>query len=116
METLDIAPWLALAVGTIALAVAGIGGWRIWRTYRRVRQTRTAAVALIDVHRARLDAAIDLAGRGAGGLADGGEQLASSIADLRSDVDHLRWMLTRVPDARARLRREILDTVLPTDG
>ncbi len=115
MTTLErSAPYVALGCGVFALVVVGLLGWLAWRRWTRVSQTQGAAVALIDVHRARLEDAIDLANERVGVNADGGEALAQSLAELRADAAHLGWMLRRVPDERERLQRELLDLVLPT--
>ena len=116
MELTELAPWIALAAGVVSTIASGVFAWRAWRVYTSVEQTRQAAVALVDVHRDRLEDAIVRAGDHAGALADGGEDLAEAIAGLRGDVDHLRWLLTRIPEERARLKRELLDLVLPTDA
>ncbi|MCW2924102.1 MAG: hypothetical protein JWM98_1506 [Thermoleophilia bacterium] len=116
MSLTEVAPWIAAAVGLVAAAAVGWWAWQAWCDYRRVQRTREAALALLDVHRDRLDAAMALAGERSGTIADDGEALAASIAELRGDVDGLRWLLERVPEARATLRREVLDTLLPTDA
>ena len=110
----QVAPFVALACGALAIAVIAITGWQAWRRWQRVSLTQQAAVALVDVHRERLEAAIDLANERIGVNADGGEALAESLAELRADAAHLRWMLGRVPEERERLQRELLDLVLPT--
>lgn len=108
------APFVALGCGVFAIVVAALFGWQAWQRWQRVSATQDAAVALIDVHQGRLDAAIDLANERVGANADGGEALAELLAELRADAAHLRWMLGRVPEERERLTRELLDLVLPT--
>ncbi|MCW2920940.1 MAG: hypothetical protein JWL76_814 [Thermoleophilia bacterium] len=108
------APFIALGCGVFAIAIIAAFGWQAWQRWKRVSATQDAAVALVDVHRARLDAAIDLANERVGANADGGEALAASLAELRADARHLQWMLERVPAERERLTRELLDLVLPT--
>jgi hypothetical protein len=110
------APWIALAALVLAIALVAATGWQVWQRWKRVRLTQEAAVALVDVHRDRLDAAIALANERTGVVADGGEELAASLAEMRADAAHLRWMLGRVPEERDRLRRELADLVLPTTG
>ncbi len=110
----QLAPWAVVVSAALALAVSSATGWRTWRHWTRVSRTRQAAVALVDVHSDRLDAAIELANERVGTIADDGEQLAEALAELRADVDHLRWMAGRLPEARDDLQRELLDLVLPT--
>ncbi len=110
------APWIVLATGIFAIVVVGLTGWQAWRRWKRVSATQEAAVALLDVHRERLEAAIDQANERVGVIADGGEELAESLSELRADALHLRWMLGRVPAERERLRRELVELVLPTRG
>lgn len=108
------APWIALAAGVLAIAIIAIAGWRMWKHWTRVNLTQQASVALLDVHRDRLDATIAQINDRMGTLADDGEDLAESLAELRADARHLRWMLGRVPAEQDRLRRELLELVLPT--
>ncbi len=110
----QVAPVVALACGAFAIVVIATAGWHAWRRWRRVRLTQQAAVALLDVHQERLEAAIDLANERIGVNADGGDALAESLAELRADARHLRWMLGKVPDASERLQRELFDLILPT--
>lgn len=110
------APFVALACGVIAIVVIAISGWQAWQRWRRVRLTQQAAVALLDVHQERLESAIDLANERIGVNADGGDELAESLAELRADARHLRWMLAQVPDASERLQRELFDLLLPTSA
>ena len=110
----QVAPFVALASGATALVVVGLTGLRAWRRWKQVSRTQEAAVALLDVHRERLDAAIELANERVGGVADGGEELAESLAELRADAKHLGWVVGRIPEERERLQRELLDLVLPT--
>lgn len=113
--TLDeIAPWLALVTGVFAITAAASGGWRAWRSWRRTRVTQEAAIALMDVHQARLEATLSQLDELVGTCADGGDRLADSLAELRADAQHLRWVLARIPAERERLGRELLDLVLPT--
>lgn len=108
------APWIALLAGLAAVAVATVTGVRAWRAWRRTRITRAAAVALLDVHRARLEACLDELGRRTGDVAVGGEELAECIARLRGEIRHLQWLLARIPQERERLSRELFDLLLPT--
>jgi hypothetical protein len=108
------AVWIALGCALGALAVAAWAGWRAWQDWRRLRIVREAATALVDVHVARLEESVAVAGDRLGHVADHGEQLAESIAELRADVTHLRWLLDRIPAERARLRSAIGDLLLPT--
>ncbi len=110
------APYVALGCGLFAIVVVAAAAWHAWRRWKIVSATQEAAAALIDVHRERLEAAIDLANERVGTNADGGEALAESLAELRADAKHLGWMLRRVPDERERLQRELLDLVLPTSA
>lgn len=114
MTALDAAPWIALATFAGFVAATAWLGWRAWRSFTSVRDVNAVAMQLLDVHQQRLDATITEAGRRAGGLADEGEELANLISELRADVTQLRWLLDRIPEERARLRRELLETVLPT--
>lgn len=110
----QVAPFVALACGVLAIVIIAITGRKAWLRWKRVSATQAAAVALIDVHGERLEAAIELANERIGVNADGTEALAESLAELRADAAHLRWMLARVPEERERLQRELLDLVLPT--
>lgn len=110
----QVAPFVALACGVLAIVVVALAAWHAWQRWQRVSATQEAAVALLDVHRERLEAAIDLANERVGVNADGGESLAESLAELRADVKHLGWMLGRMPAERERLQRELLHLVLPT--
>lgn len=112
---LDHAGWIALGSAVAAALVASVLAWRAWQQWRRVRVVQRAASALVGMHLDRLDDAIEIAGRRAGTMADGGEELAESLAELRADALHLKWLVSRVPDERDRLRRAIGDLVLPTD-
>lgn len=112
----DLAPWAAaaaLVASTVLVAVAATRAWRAWRRFSAVSD---AARALLDVHRARLDATAESIGRSAGVLAADGEELAELVAALRADLDHLRWLLDRIPSERAQLRQVLLDFLLPTDA
>lgn len=112
---LDGAAYLALACALVALATAAIMGWRTWRRWQRLALVRDAATSLIDVHLGRLDEAAVLASEHTGRLADHGEQLATSIHELQSDVEHARWLLKRIPSERDRLRYELGELLLPTN-
>ena len=108
------APWIALACAVLAIALVAWFAWRTWQAWKRVHLTQQAAVALLDVHRDRLDEAIARANEQVGVIADDGEDLAEALSELRADAVHLQWMLRRIPESRDRLRRELLDLVLPT--
>lgn len=110
----DAAPWVALGAVALALVVSGWQGWRAWQAWQRTNRTRQAATALLDVHQERLDEAVRRAEAQMGALSQGGEALAESLAGLRADVTQLRWLLGQVPEQRERLRRELIDTLLPT--
>jgi hypothetical protein len=110
------APWIALAACVFAIALVAWFALRTWRAWRRTRVTQQAATALIDVHMSQLDTALERLDERMGNAADGGEQLADGLGELRADVAHLRWMLGRIPDARERLARELYELVLPTGG
>lgn len=112
----QVAPFVALACGALAIAVIGITAWLAWHRWRRVRATHEAAVALLDVHGERLESAIVLANERIGVNADSGDALAQSLAELRADARHLRWMLGRVPEERERLQRELIELLLPTSA
>lgn len=114
MELTDASPVIASGTGVAALAIVAARALPTWRTWRRVAQTRAAAAALLEVHQARIEEAIDEAGRRTGALADRGEALAGTLATLRQDAAHLRWLLGRVPAERASLARQLLELVLPT--
>jgi hypothetical protein len=111
----DHAGTIALACALLSAVAAGIGAWFAWREWRRVSTTHAAAMALLDVHVARLETSIDEASAGADRFAQDGEQLADSLAELRANTSHLRWIIDRVPTERARLLRELGNLVLPTD-
>jgi hypothetical protein len=106
--------WLAVGCGVGAVLLVAYAGWRTWQAWRRLDLTRDAASALVEVHRARLDASIMSASDRVGTMADGGERLADALGELRADATHLTWMLKRVPDERARLRDALLELVLPS--
>lgn len=110
---LDVAPWTALVVAVIALVVVAWTGCAAWHRWRELRVVRRAAAALVDVHAERLDASVQQASQATGRLADGGDQLAEALAELRADVTHLRWLGSRVGDERERLLRELADALLP---
>lgn len=115
MDLSDLpAGWIAIACLVVALAVVAAVAARTWAAWRRTSAARHAALALLDVHQERLDAAIGRAGDHAGTLAEGGEALAADLSELRTDVAHLRWLLGAVPAAREHLRDEVLRIVLPT--
>jgi hypothetical protein len=109
------APWITGACAVLATVVVGVTGWRALQQWRRVRVVQQAASALVGVHLDRLDEAILLAGDRTGTIADGGERLARSLAQLRADAGHLQWLLGRVPHERDRLRGAIGDMLLPAD-
>ena len=108
-------PWIVLVIAVLAGGCSAYMAMSTKRDWDRLQLTQRAAVALLDVHRDRLDAAAARASALTGELADDGEELAAAIAELRADADHLGWMLSRIPDERERLRRELLDLVLPTE-
>lgn len=110
----EIAPWVALVAFLMALAAVGWLAYGAWRAWERVELTSSVASELLATHGERLDASAASASDQMGVLADGGELLASEIAELRRDVGHLRWMLRQVPEAKDRLRRNVLDLLLPT--
>ncbi|MEO6867303.1 MAG: hypothetical protein ABI200_04710 [Gaiellales bacterium] len=115
--TTDALSWLLptmTVVATLAVILAIVIGWRSWTALQRVRLTRNVALQLIDTHAERLQESFDLTSTYTASIADGGEELAEHVAELRADVDHLRWMVSQVPDGKQRLQRELLDTVLPT--
>ena len=114
MPLVTAAPWIALTMGVVALVVICSMGWRAWRMYSRVHMTSSAAAQLLGVHRDRLDDTLVITNEGSGVLADDAELLAASVAALRSDIDQLGWLLEQIPIERARLRRELLDMLLPT--
>lgn len=110
----NASPWIALAIGVLAGVLVASFGLRAWRSWRRTRVTQQAATALIDLHMAQLDTALGRLDGHMGTLADGGEQLADALGELRADVAHLRWMLEQIPEGRERLARELYELVLPT--
>jgi hypothetical protein len=109
----DHAVLAVLICAVAALLIAAIMGWRAWTQWQRLSLVRRAATSLIDVHSARLDEAVALASEHAGTIADDGEQLAESLAQLRSDVDHARWLLDRIPSERDRFMHELGELLLP---
>ena len=108
------APWVAVGCALAAVVIVAWFAWRTWQAWRRVRLTQQAAVALLDVHRDRLDDAIARVNERVGVIAEGGEEFAASLAELRAGAEHLQWVLRQVPESRDELRRELLDLVLPT--
>lgn len=108
------AAWIAAACGSVASLVLVALTISTWRQWARTRDTRAAASALVDTHRARLDATIDQVADQAATIAVDSQELRDAIAQLRADVDHLTWLANRVPDARDDLRTALLDLVLPT--
>lgn len=110
----QLAPWVALACAVGAGAAAAWTGWAAWRRWRELQVVRRAARALVDVHAERLEASVQQASEATGQLAEGGDQLAEALAQLRGDVEHLRWLAARVGDERERLLRELADIVLPS--
>ncbi|MBC7460426.1 MAG: hypothetical protein H7287_03600, partial [Thermoleophilia bacterium] len=84
--------------------------------YRHLERTREPATALLDVHAERLMELTDTTRVHASTLGADGERVAASVAALQADVSHLRWLLDRIPEERARLRRMIIDILLPTPG
>lgn len=111
---LNGAPWLAAACALVATIVVASTAWTAWQRWRELGVVRRAAAALVDVHAERLEASVQEASRATGKLAEGGEQLADSLAELRADAEHVRWLATRVGDERERLVRELVDAVLPS--
>lgn len=111
----DLAPWIAVACAIAALAGIAVMARRAWRQWRRLRVVQDAAGALIDVHAARVDEAIARVGRHSGTLADRGEGFADLLAQLKADVEQLRWLLARIPEERERLTTAVGDLLLPTD-
>jgi Flp pilus assembly protein TadB len=112
----DASPWIAIVAGVLAAALVAWSGLRTWRSWRRTRVTQQAARALVDLHVSQLDAAIGKLDAHMGALADGGEELADALGELRADVAHLRWLLEQIPEGRERLARELYELVLPTGG
>ncbi|MBC7460592.1 MAG: hypothetical protein H7287_04455 [Thermoleophilia bacterium] len=108
------AGWIAVSVGIGACIVVAAFGLRAWNQYRSLERTRHAAEALIDVHAQRLETTIVTAGSHVARLGEHAGGLTESIAELRTNGEHLGWMLGRTPEARDRLQRELLDIVLPT--
>jgi hypothetical protein len=114
LPDLSPAAWCAFGAGIAALVLVAYAGWRTWQAWTRLSFTREAASALVELHQARLDTSLMTASDHIGTMADGGEQLADALGELRADATHLAWMLKRVPEERARLREELLELVLPS--
>lgn len=112
---LDHAAWIALGCAVLAVGIVAHTARLAWRQWRRVTVVQRAASALVAVHAERVDEAIVLAGRHAGRLADRGEGFADLLAQLKADVEQLRWLLARIPDERDQLRHAIGDVLLPTE-
>jgi hypothetical protein len=108
------AGWIALAAAAVAVVLLAVFGTIAWRAYARFSRTQEAAEALIDVHTARLEATVVTAGSQMARVTDHGAELTESIADLRANGEHLVWMLRKVPEERDRLKRELLEIILPS--
>ncbi|MCW2955307.1 MAG: hypothetical protein JWO69_176 [Thermoleophilia bacterium] len=106
--------WIAVLAGALAAGLVAWAGVGAWRAFQRVRLTHDAALALLDVHQAKLDATIAAVSDNTGKLADTGEELGEALAELRRDATHLKWVLGRIPEAQGDLRRELIDLLLPT--
>lgn len=111
VEHADLVALGAAIIGFVAVAVPARRSWASWR---RARVTQQAATALLDVHLGRLDETLRCLDERTGTLADDGEQLAESLAELRAGAAHLRWMVAEIPEQRDRLARELYELVLPT--
>lgn len=110
----QVAAWIALGVGvgaTVAVAIIAVSVMRQWRVTAR---TRLAASALVDAHRVQLESTMDAIAEQAADVGTHGAELASSVEQLRSDIDHMTWLFGRIPEARDTLRATLLDIVLPT--
>lgn len=116
MTLVDLAPWTALGAAIVAALIVVITGTSAWRQLRRTAATRAAASSLMDAHLSRLDAAVEHARAGSTRTDAGTQRLRASLAALQQDVALLRWLLQQIPEQRARLRRELLDLVLPYRG
>lgn len=82
------------------------------RTWRSVR----AAQALVGVHLGSVYDRLDVTAERAEATAATSERVGRAGADLARSASDLRLLLDAVPRERARLRRVVLDTLLPTDG
>ena len=102
----------------IAAIVGGVAvGWGAWFAVTRglaTKRTLDAARALVDAHLAELEHRTDLALERSAPLADHGEQLADAAAELRTNIEGLRTMISAVPTERKRMWRRFADVVLPT--
>ncbi|MCW2972088.1 MAG: hypothetical protein JWN72_361 [Thermoleophilia bacterium] len=105
---------IAMVAGAVAALLVAVFGLRAWRRYRSLERTQRAAQALIDVHARRFDTTLVTAGSHVARLGEHAGELTESITQLRADGEHLAWMLGTIPEQRDRLRRELLDIVLPT--
>lgn len=103
---------VAAGIAALAVILALVYAIRAWR---RTRRTMRAGRALLDVHLAALDSRAQAASSLTGPIADRGETLAATAASLQTSVRELRILLNAIPTERTRLRRRILDVVLPTD-
>ncbi|MCW2950544.1 MAG: hypothetical protein JWN41_1557 [Thermoleophilia bacterium] len=105
---------VAAAAGVLATTVVAWFGIRAWQSWRSFRRTKFAADALLDAHRDHLDATVVTAASSVARVGGHGGELADALVELHESQKHLTWMLRKVPDERDRLRRELLDIVLPT--
>lgn len=111
---LDNAAWITITCAALMTLTVIAFSVRAWHQWRRLKIVREAASALVAVHSERVDEAILIASRKSGAITDRSEGLADLLVELKRDIDHLRWLLDRVPSDRAALERAIADILLPT--
>lgn len=105
---------IAFAIGIVALALCGVMTARVIGHWRRLSVTRSAATALLAAHATRLDDTAAALGERAATVGESAAVVADATVELRADTRHLIWMFEQIPQARTRLRRALLNLVLPT--
>jgi hypothetical protein len=109
------APWLALGTGiaaTLVLVVLLVGAVRRGMTVMRALD---ATSHLFDAHLTALDVHAEAMSATSTRAAGRSEQLAEAVGRLGTSVRALMFLLRSIPDERERLRRAVLDALLPTE-
>jgi hypothetical protein len=111
---MSLGPAVVIGAVAVALLLVLVAGWRTWRAWQHLWLTVDAAESLVGVHLDALDERTRAATDAVARLASGSERAAEAWVGAIAGVRELGVLRSAIADDRARLRRELLDLVLPT--